>query len=53
VSILQLNSQDLITLFKTLFDLIRQPPTLMRRVKEEKLKLAKSAKTDAKSTEKK
>jgi hypothetical protein len=43
-------------LFKTLFDLIRQPPTLLRRIKEEKLKLAKAAantKSDAKSTEKK
>ena len=41
VSILQLNSKDLISLYKSLFDLLRQPPTLVRRVKEDKIQQAK------------
>ena len=45
VSILQLNSKSLIALFKSLFDLIRQPPSLIRKNKEDKLQ---SKKTDAK-----
>lgn len=52
VSILQFDSQELITLFKRLFDNFRQPPSLMRRLKEDKLQSLKS-KQDAKSSEKK
>jgi hypothetical protein len=51
VSILQLNSKDLINLFKSLFDQVRQPPSLLRRVKEDKL-VSQKQKQDAKSTEK-
>jgi len=52
---MQLNSKDLISLYKSLFDTFRQPPTLVRRVKEDKLQSSKAAgaKQDAKTTEKK
>ena len=47
VGILQLNSKDLITLFKSLFESIRQPPSLQRKIKEDKLNKEES-KQDAK-----
>jgi hypothetical protein len=50
VGILQLNSKDLIALFKSLFDNIRQPPSILRKIKEEKL--IKDAKKDVKGNEK-
>ena len=50
VCILQLNSKDLIQLFKNLFDHIKSPPSLLRKLKEDEVK---PDKTDAKSTEKK
>lgn len=37
VTILQLNSPGLISLFKNLFEHIRQPPSVMRRIKEDQL----------------
>ena len=54
VGILQLNSKELIALFRTLFDNIRQPPSLQRKIKEDKLSQQKDNKdkSDAKSTEK-
>jgi hypothetical protein len=53
ISILQLNSKDLISLYKSLFDSLRQPPTLVRRIKEDKLLHKNVGKQDAKTTEKK
>jgi hypothetical protein len=53
ISILQLNSKDLISLYKSLFDSLRQPPTLVRRIKEDKLLHKNAGKQDAKTTEKK
>ena len=38
VSILQLNNKDLISLFRSLFDNIRSPPSLQRKIKEEQVK---------------
>ena len=52
VGILQLNSKDLIVLFKSLFDSIRQPPSLIRKVKEDKLIKEPAKQQDAKQTEK-
>ena len=53
ISILWLNSKDLISLYKSLFDSLRQPPTLVRRIKEDKLLNKNAGKQDAKTTEKK
>ncbi len=52
VNILQLNNKDLISLYKNLLDQMRQPPSLLRNIKEIKTTKDKSKKV-AKTSEKK
>ena len=52
VSILQLNNKELISLFKNLIELMRQPPSFLRNIKEIKSEKEKGKKA-AKASDKK
>ena len=48
VSILQLNNKDLLSIFRNLFDHIRSPPSLQRKIKEEQVKQGKAITSEKK-----